>query len=295
MDILVAESNGLEIKFKTWGDKNGSPVLAIHGWLDNANSFDKIAPLIHPNYFIVAIDLPGHGLSSHRSGDSSYYLWDYAVDVLNVINQFGWKKFSIIAHSLGTGVASVIAGAMPHLIDKLVCIDGLGAPFVVSEEDLVSNFKRSIMQLNMSKKTKLYGFSPPNVIQFKTKEEAIKDRVNNIIAPITTEAASILTRRSLKKIEGGYRWTYDPKIVLPECYKMTESHAREFIKGISCNTLILLGKSGLFITGKSKERLQFFKHKTVHWLNGGHHLHLESAYEQVTILINQFLETKQKQ
>ncbi|NVK25415.1 MAG: hypothetical protein HWE10_10850, partial [Gammaproteobacteria bacterium] len=41
------------------------PVLALHGWLDNAASF---IPLIQniPTVNWTAIDLPGHGASFHR-------------------------------------------------------------------------------------------------------------------------------------------------------------------------------------------------------------------------------------
>ncbi|XP_012062902.1 PREDICTED: probable serine hydrolase [Atta cephalotes] len=49
---------------KLWGSQNKQPILALHGWQDNAASFDNIAPLIMKNIPVLAIDLPGHGLSS---------------------------------------------------------------------------------------------------------------------------------------------------------------------------------------------------------------------------------------
>lgn len=291
MEITV-DIDGFKIKAKTWGNKNSTPVLAIHGWLDNANTFDKVAPLLSTDIYLVAIDLPGHGLSDHKTANSSYYIWDYAVDLLHFIKKMEWKKISIIAHSLGTGVASIIAGAMPNLMHSLVFIDGLGAPFVIEDKDLVSSFRKSIQQLNMAKKTKLYGFTPPNTVQFKTESEAIEDRVNNIIGPISTDAATILTKRSLKKIDGGYRWNFDPRIVLPECFKMTEHQAQLFLKAIPCKTLIILGNQGLFASQRRNDRLEAFQNATTHWLPGGHHLHLEASYHQISIEINQFLETE---
>ena len=38
---------------KAWGDPGGKPILGLHGWLDNAGTFDHLAPLINEVSFIV--------------------------------------------------------------------------------------------------------------------------------------------------------------------------------------------------------------------------------------------------
>ena len=78
---------------KVWNDNQSTPILALHGWLDNAASFDCIAPLLK-NYHIVAVDLPGHGLSPHKPKGSRYHYLDYVNDVYEIIKYFGWEKVS---------------------------------------------------------------------------------------------------------------------------------------------------------------------------------------------------------
>jgi len=53
-----------------WGDPNSPIIIALHGWLDNAESFYKIAPLL-AHYQVVSIDLAGHGRSGWRGRDAS--------------------------------------------------------------------------------------------------------------------------------------------------------------------------------------------------------------------------------
>ncbi|XP_039917555.1 serine hydrolase-like protein 2 isoform X4 [Hirundo rustica] len=69
---------------KAWGHLEGDPVLCLHGWLDNANTFDKLIPLLPRGYYYVAMDFSGHGLSSHRPAGCPYHFLDYVTDVRRV-------------------------------------------------------------------------------------------------------------------------------------------------------------------------------------------------------------------
>ena len=55
--------NGLKLAGLSWGDPSGRPLLALHGWLDNAASFSQLAPLL-TDFYVVAVDLTGHGQSA---------------------------------------------------------------------------------------------------------------------------------------------------------------------------------------------------------------------------------------
>ena len=68
-------ADGLTYAGVEWGDPDGYPILALHGWLDNALSFSVIAPFLN-KYRLIALDLSGQGLSDHRSLDATYHIWD---------------------------------------------------------------------------------------------------------------------------------------------------------------------------------------------------------------------------
>lgn len=56
-----------QISTKVWGTLRPDSVkcIAIHGWMDCAGSFDRLIPMLDDRFYIVAIDLPGHGFSTH--------------------------------------------------------------------------------------------------------------------------------------------------------------------------------------------------------------------------------------
>lgn len=93
----------LKLKFGTiaakwWGSMNKRPIIAIHGWQDNAGSFDALIPLLPLNFSYLAIDLPGHGLSSHFPDGCFYHINDFASILEEIRTLFGWDHISLVMH-----------------------------------------------------------------------------------------------------------------------------------------------------------------------------------------------------
>ncbi|KAL9181849.1 hypothetical protein ACHAXT_012192 [Thalassiosira profunda] len=70
-------------------------ILCLHGWLDNAASFNRLAPLLldssSPPTELVALDFPGHGLSGHKSVDGPpQLLAEYAYYVAELVEALDW-------------------------------------------------------------------------------------------------------------------------------------------------------------------------------------------------------------
>ena len=69
-------------------------VIALHGWLDNANSY---LPMLHNatlNHTWYCVDFPGHGLSDWRNKDAHYYFIDYIDDIYMLLNHLMWIVFT---------------------------------------------------------------------------------------------------------------------------------------------------------------------------------------------------------
>lgn len=288
---LTFFSRGLELKAKAVGDKKGVKVLALHGWLDNANTFDHLAPFLQGMY-ILALDLPGHGHSAHRSADSAYYLWEYVQDVLEVIRQLEWGRVHILAHSMGTGVAALLAASFPEKVDQLCFIDGLGPAFVLPQENsFATYFRKSVRQLEMAQRTQLFGFSKAaDRSQFTSIEAAIKDRMQGHVGPISRAAAQTLVARDLVAHADGFNWRHDPRLSLPTPCLLTEAEAQSVIKHIKAPVQLILGTEGLFANGLFAQRLACFQCVQQVSLPGNHHFHLDVPAQTVNI-IHSFFKT----
>ena len=86
---------GVQLMAKAWGDPDGPPVLGLHGWLDNAGTFDRLAPHL-AEFNLVAVDMPGHGRSEHRGADATYHFCDWIRDVYDITDSLGWERFDFI-------------------------------------------------------------------------------------------------------------------------------------------------------------------------------------------------------
>ncbi|XP_047737215.1 probable serine hydrolase [Hyalella azteca] len=124
VEFQVAVPYG-HIAGKVW--RAGAPcaVLCLHGWQDNAGTFDHLAPLLPRHLCLVAADFPGHGYSSHRPRGVSDSFVEYLVSIDQLVQHFGWSQVVIMGHSMGGAAGMLYAGARPSLVHSLVLLDAL--------------------------------------------------------------------------------------------------------------------------------------------------------------------------
>ncbi|MFZ5947365.1 MAG: alpha/beta fold hydrolase [Stygiobacter sp.] len=111
--------DGNEIAFTSQGKGNVS-LIFIHGWGCNRNYWKNQTKEFSKNYFVVALDLAGHGQSTAKR--KSYTMNLFGHDVAAVVNQLKLNKVILVAHSLGGAVA---LEAKKILKDKVIGIIGV--------------------------------------------------------------------------------------------------------------------------------------------------------------------------
>ncbi|KXG80099.1 MULTISPECIES: alpha/beta hydrolase [Pseudomonas] len=253
----------IELAAHLFGPADGLPVIALHGWLDNANSFARLAPQLK-GLRIVALDLAGHGYSGHRPVGAGYALADYAHDVLRVAEQLGWARFGLLGHSLGAIISVQLAGALPERVSHLALIDGVIPP-TLSEQDAAERLGLALQaQLRLEGKRKSV---------YATLEEGVEARMKGMVA-VSREAAELLAQRGLMPVPGGYSWRSDSRLTLPSPTRLNQDQAMAFVKRIACPACLVVAADGMLARHTQLLEQLPFEQVT---LPGGHHLHLNDA------------------
>lgn len=270
---------GVTLAAQVFGKAGGVPVLATHGWLDNASTFDLLAPRLD-GCEVVSLDLAGHGLSGSRSPDAAYNIWEDAGDLLEVREQLGWARCNLLGHSRGAAIAMLFAGAFPEYVDKLVLIEG-GVPLLGLPAEAPATLARSFRDRAAlrSKSGRV----------FADRATAIDERAQGF-TKLTTAAAEILARRSLREVPGGFQWHADQRLKGSAEVRLTREHVHAFIGAITAPVLMVLAETSPFGgTDLYKEMIAAFANIEVVRLPGGHHLHLEGAEAEIAGRVRRFL------
>ncbi|MDT8397840.1 MAG: alpha/beta hydrolase [Pseudomonadales bacterium] len=275
---ILKAPQGQIFAIRTWGDPAALPVIALHGWLDNAASFDVLAPLL-TDVYLVAIDLPGHGLSSHRSHDGAYYIWSYLDDVRWVAGQLGLTRFSLLGHSMGGAIACLLSALFPDRVRQLLLLDAIG-PLATRASDAPSQMRKALRQQQGVQARK------PNI--YASELDAVTARSRK---GISRDAARMLASRGLSKTSGGYYWHMDQRLRNANLLSLTEEQVACFMRQIQCPSLLVSAAASWQQERQSLFRLRqsYIDGLETVELDGNHHQHMEAQAPAVAVLLNAFL------
>jgi pimeloyl-ACP methyl ester carboxylesterase len=112
---------GPELHVLEWSDE-GTPLVLVHGFGNEAHIWDDFAPLVAPHYRTVAVDLRGHGDSDHDP--EGRYDYDFHVaDLEAVTAALGIERLVLVGHSFGGRTSTLFAAKHPERMAGLVIVD----------------------------------------------------------------------------------------------------------------------------------------------------------------------------
>ena len=262
------EVDGLQLAGLEWGPQDGRRVLALHGWMDHAESFRELAPRL-AGCRVVAVDLSGQGLSARRAAHATYNIWDDLPQLIGVLDRLGWEDCALVGHSRGGIIGALLTAAFPERVRAFVALDTI-APRP-HPGDVAATLRAFVLE------TRERTSRPPRT--FASREDYLRRRGEQGNSRATSEA---LADRALEETAEGLRMRGDPRLFASSAVKLTRTQVEGVLRAIRCPVLNIWAENGtLDRRGDAAETAKAAAGLIADYrrldLPGDHHFHLDPA------------------
>jgi pimeloyl-ACP methyl ester carboxylesterase len=194
---------GLAYHVRTWGSPEQRKLFLLHGWMDVSASFQFLVDALAGDWYVLAPDWRGFGLSS--TPQDGYWFADYVADLDALTRTLApAEAVAIAGHSLGANVAMMYAGVRHDAVSHLVALDGFGVPND-GPERAPGKLRKWLDALA----------EPPDFAPYKNMS-AVADRLQKTNPRLTRDKAEFLARHWAEALpDGTARLRADPRHKLP--------------------------------------------------------------------------------
>jgi pimeloyl-ACP methyl ester carboxylesterase len=182
-------AGSLRVSYRAWGNPALPGLVLVHGAGANSAWWDHIAPRIVTHH-VVALDLSGHGDSDHHR---AYEAGLWADEVAAVIEAASMHEPVVVGHSLGGRVAVRTAVEHPEAVSGVAFVDS-PLNYQPSEEE---------PPYVQDRPHRVYSDPEDAVERFRTLPP------QDVLLPYVRRH---IARQSLRPVEGGWSWKFDPGI-----------------------------------------------------------------------------------
>jgi len=179
--------------YTEWGDPDNQKVLlCVHGLTRNARDFDVLAQALSSDYRVVCPDVVGRGRSDWLRVKTDYSFPLYVSDMITLIARLGVPHVDWVGTSMGGLIGMLLAGQPQTPVRRLVLNDV--GPLITAE---------SLRRIG--------SYIGQNHV-FPTLDDAERylREIGVSFGTLTDEQWQHITRYSVRSIEKGYTFIYDP-------------------------------------------------------------------------------------
>ena len=259
---------GLDFAALEWGEPGGTPVVFLHGFLDHAGGWSRVAERL-PGWRL-ALDLRGHGRSAWNGPGVGYHFPEYVADLDALVGQLG-GAVRLVGHSMGGTIATLYAGARPDRVERLVLVDGLGLP------DGGESARERMVQF-------LDGIQRPRALHpYPSIEEAAR-RLRAVWPGVEPGHARELALRGTRAVADGYVWSYDPRHRVRAAVPYRQDQHVRFLSAVRCPVLSVRAERSIFAAEDVRILESALPDLRAHVVDAGLMVQLEAPAALATLL-----------
>ena len=249
----ISLATGVKLHYAERGEKAGSPVVFLHGYVDSWRSFAEVMEALPREYRAVGLDLRGHGESDKPQ--CCYAMEDFVQDLLLFMDELKLDKANLIGHSMGSFIAQLFAASFPGRVGRLILISS--APSLADKAPL-----REI-------KPRIDALRDPIKRNFAAKFQASSDAVSaDFMEMIVSETMKVPAHVWQSAFSG-----------------ILQVNHRRILRDITAPTLILWGNQDQVFTRPDQEALlSAIADSRLEEFDAGHSFHWEKPKETAEAL-----------
>lgn len=143
---------GVRTFYMNYGSDKESYVLFIHGLGSSSLAWRDIPEALSSHFNTIAIDLVGFGLSDKPTQPDNYTMDGFAQFIVDFLESIGIdekypaKKVSVVGHSLGGYIATLVAARLRDKMGKLVLVDSSG--LLAGPTPLLKDYYSAAMEIS---------------------------------------------------------------------------------------------------------------------------------------------------
>ena len=136
-------AGGISVHVWDTGDEgvssSGKTILLLHGYLETMYVFNELVEALKPYYRVIALDLPGHGLTDSAPADAkgirvNTVQFDVPV-IAGVMEKCGVSKALIAGHSMGGYITLECIKDRPELFERAILLNSHPFPDLPEMEE----------------------------------------------------------------------------------------------------------------------------------------------------------------
>src|SRR5262245_22912077 len=121
----IYETARLAIACEVSGPADGTPLILLHGWPDDARTWDRVLPGLHAAGRQTYVPyLRGYGPTRFRDAETprSGQLAALGQDLIDLANAIGLTRFAVVGHDWGARAAYIAAALAPERLSHCITL-----------------------------------------------------------------------------------------------------------------------------------------------------------------------------
>ena len=231
------QANGIRFHYLDWGNAGRPPLLLLHGFAQQAHSWDFVALGLRDLCHVISADLRGHGDSGWPAAHD-YRIGDYVGDVAAFVDSAAPGKPLLCGLSLGGRVAFTYASSSTDALRGLIVVD-VGPAIAPAGRGRIRRFVESQQVFDSFDEMVVYTLR-------YTRRLRTEQQVRGSLRHATRQMP-----------DGKWTWKYDPRLrgLRPSDPAANERQGWDALSRIRCPALFVRGSESDILSPEVLERM----------------------------------------